>query len=143
MLNWFYNWLDPKILKIEAWVNRRVIENDKIDIDLDKVKIGEVRDNPMFRQPPNSGDYGPFISNLQGGEVIEFLAGPGEFEAFALLKLDEELWWRHRESGTTEDFRHPAFSTMQEFFEYATGDASKYWDCQLRTKALNSECDGE
>lgn len=139
MLNWFYNWLDPKILRIEAWVNRKVIEQDKIDVDLDKVPAGEVRDNPMFRQPPDSGEYGPFLTNLQGGEIIEFLAGPGELEAFALLKLDDEFWWRHRDSGTTEDFRHPAFTTMQEFFVYAIGDKEKYWTCQLRTKALQQD----
>ena len=140
MLNWFYNWLDPKILRVEAWVNKKVIEIDKMDIDLDKVKVGEVRDNPMFRQPPNSGDYGPFLTNLQGVDIKDFLVGPGELEAFALLQLNGELWWRHRESGTTEDFRHPAFSDMKAFFEYAIGDSGKYWDCVLRTKALEG-CD--
>lgn len=143
MFDWFYNWLDPKILKLERWVNKKVIEIDKIDIDLDKVKKSEVRENPMFRNPPDSGEYGPFITNLQGGLVVEYLSGPGELEAFALIQVsdgnDEHLWWRHRDAGTTEDFRHPAFSSMQEFFEYAINDSSKYWDCVLRTKAAQSE----
>jgi hypothetical protein len=137
MLNWFYNWLDPKILRLEKWVNVKVVEVDKLDIDLDKIKPGEVRENPMFRQPPNSGDYGPFLTNLQGAKIREYLVGPGEMEAFALFeKSDGEFWWRHREAGTTEDFRHPAFSDLKAFFEYATGDTEKYWACVLRTKAL-------
>ncbi len=137
MFDWFYNWLDPKILQLERWVNKKVVDIDKIDIDLDRVKKSEVRDNPMFRNPPNSGEYGPFIANLQGGEILEYLSGPGELEAFALLRCDDELWWRHRDAGTTEDFRHPAFSDMKHFFEYAIGDDSqKYWQCVLRTKAL-------
>lgn len=145
MFDWFYNWLDPKILKLERWVNKKVIEIDKIDIDLDKIKTGEVKENPMFRTPPDSGDHGPFITNLSGGEVVEYLSGPGELEAFALIRAsdgnDESLWWRHRDAGTTEDFRHPAFSNMQQFFEYAIGDSTKYWDCVLRTKAMQSETD--
>jgi hypothetical protein len=135
MFDWFYNWLDPKILKLERWVNKKVVEIDKIDIDLDKVKKLEVRENPMFRNPPDSGKNGPFITNLQGGEVVEYISGPGEMEAFALLRFDDELWWRHRDAGTTEDFRHPAFSDMKHFFEYAIGDVEKYWECVLRTKA--------
>lgn len=141
MFNWFYNWLDPKILRLEVWVNKKVIEFDKIDIDLDKVKIGEVRDNPMFRQPPESGDYGPYLTNLQGATLKEGLFGPGDMEAFALMDLDGELWWRHRDAGTTEDFRGAAFADMQAFFEYAIGDKDKYWDCVLRTKALSNEED--
>jgi hypothetical protein len=139
MINWFYNWLDPKILKLEKWVNNKVVELDKIDIDLDKIKVGEVRDNPMFRQPPNSGEYGPFLTNLQGAKVKEYLIGPGEMEAFALLDLNGELWWRHRDAGTTEDFRYPAFSDLKNFFEYATGNTEKFWACMLRTKAMLSE----
>jgi hypothetical protein len=135
-MNWFYNWLDPKILRLERWINNKVIERDKIDIDLDKIKPDEIRDNPMFRQPPNSGEYGPSLTNLQGAEVLDFLAGPGEMEAFALLDLNGELWWRHRDSGVTEDFRHPAFLTMKEFFVYAGNEPNKFWDCVLRTKAL-------
>lgn len=142
MMNWFYNWLDPKILRLERWVNTKVIERDKMDIDLDKIKKGEVRDNPMFRQPPSSGDHGPYLTNLQGAVTIEYLVGPGQLEAFALLKLDDALWWRHRDAGTTEDFKHAAFEDMKGFFEYAIGDADKYWSCALRTKAL-AECDGE
>lgn len=139
MMNWFYNWLDPKILRVEQWVNKKVIEPDKIDIDLDKVKKGEVRDNPMFRQPPNSGEYGPFLTNLQGATNLEQIVGPGELEAFALLNHEGKLWWRHRDAGTTEDFKHEAFENMQEFFTYAIGDSDKYWDCVLRTKALANE----
>lgn len=139
MLNWFYNWLDPKIMRVEAWVNRKVIERDKLDIDLDKIKKGEVRDNPMFRQPPNSGDHGPYLTNLQGAQILEFLVGPGPMQAFGLYDLDGEFWWRHRDGGTTEDFRHPAFQNMQEFFIYATGqDEDKYWGCVLRTKAMDN-----
>jgi hypothetical protein len=136
MINWFYNWLDPKILKLERWVNKKVIEPKLLDIDIDKVKVGEVRENPMFRQPPNSGDYGPFITNLQGAKMVEYMVGVGELEVFALLEFKGEFWWRHRDSGTTEDFRYPAFEDMKGFFEYAGGDPEKYWSCQLRTKAL-------
>ena len=141
MFNWFYNWLDPKILRLEVWVNKKVIEFDKIDIDLDKVGIGEVRDNPMFRQPPESGNYGPYITNLQGATLKEGLFGPGDMEAFALMDLDGELLWRHRDAGTTEDFRGPAFEDMKDFFVYAIGSVDKYWDCVLRTKALSNEED--
>ena len=137
MFDWFYNWLDPKILRLEQWVNLQVIEPGKIDIDLDQIKVGEVRGNPMFRQPPKSGDFGPFITNLQGGKNMEQLQGPGQMEAFALmLSKSGELWWRHRDAGTTEDFKHEAFENMKAFFEYAIGDTDKYWDCVLRTKAL-------
>ena len=141
MMDWFYNWLDPKILRVEKWVNMKVIEVDKIDLDLDKVKKGEVRDNPMFRQPPDTGDHGPFLTNLQDGDILEHLVGPGQVEAFALIEHQQtrdhapELWWRHRDAGTTEDFRHAAFADMKAFFEYTTGNGN-YWDCVLRTKAL-------
>ena len=138
MMRWFYNWLDPKILRLEKWVNAKVIELDKIDIDLDKIKVGEVRDNPMFRQPPNSGDHGPYLTNLQGGVVLDYLQGPGEMECFALIDHDDSLWWRHRDAGTTEDFRHEAFETMKDFFAYASDD-NKYWDCVLRTKAMSED----
>ena len=147
MMNWFYNWLDPKILRIEQWVNKKVIEIDKIDIDLDKIKVGEIRDNPMFRQPPGSGDYGPYLTNLQGAEPMEHLVGPGELEAFVLFKhrpypgAAPQLWWRHRDAGATEDFKGEAFETMKDFFAYAIGDDDKYWSCVLRTKALTN-CDG-
>jgi hypothetical protein len=139
MMNWFYNWLDPKILRVEAWVNQKVIEPDKIDIDLDKVKKGEVRENNMFRQPPDSGKNGPFIVNLQGADTVEFMYGPGKMEVFALLKHNGQLWWRHRDAGTTEDFKHPAFKDMEKFFLFVVGDKDKYWDCVLRTKALVNE----
>jgi hypothetical protein len=139
MFDWFYNWLDPKILKLEKWVNTKVIEENKLDIDLDRVKKNEVRENPMFRNPPDSGVYGPFITNLQGAHILEYLHGPGEMEAFGLYDNDGEKWWRHRDAGTTEDFRHPAFTDMKAFFLYATGDLEKYWECVLRTKALTSD----
>lgn len=139
MMNWFYNWLDPKILRLEKWVNQKVIEPDKIDIDLDKVKKGEIRDNPMFRQPPNSGEHGPFITNLQGASVVEYIVGPGHMEAFVQFDFEGEIWWRHRDAGTTEDFRGEAFGNLKEFFSYANGDEDKYWDCVLRTKALLGE----
>lgn len=142
MLDWFYNWLDPKILRLEKWVNQKVVEPNKLDLDLDKIKKGEVRDNPMFRQPPKDGKYGPFITNLQGSEIVETLSGPGEMEAFGLLDCRGALWWRHREAGTTEDFKHEAFQDMKEFFGYVTGDESKYWACVLRTQALNGEACG-
>lgn len=141
MMNWFYNWLDPRILRIEAWVNKKVIEPDKLDIDLDKLKKGEVRDNPMFKQPPNSGENGPFLTNLQGAKIVDYLTGPGRMEAFALYDLDGTLWWRHRDAGTTEDFKEEAFESLQEFFYYATGDEDKYWDCVLRTKAITDGSD--
>ncbi len=139
MLNWFYNWLDPKILRLEKWVNRKVIDPKLIDIDLDKVKVGEVRDNNMFRQPPKDGSYGPFLVNLQGGEITEYMVGPSEFEAFAQILYKDEIWWRHRDGGTTEDFRGAAFEDLKEFFEYCHGSTDKYWDCQLRTKALKED----
>lgn len=135
MLNWFYNWLDPKILRLEKWVNHQIIQPDKIDIDLDKIKKGEVRDNPMYRQPPSTGEFGPFITNLQGGTTLEFLLGADEMEAFAMVNHDDALWWRHRHAGTTSDFKHPAFENMQEFFMYIHGDESEYWTCMLKTKA--------
>ena len=136
MLNWFYNWIDPKILRLEKWVNHKVIQPELIDIDLDKVGKDEVRDNNMFRQPPKDGSYGPFLTNLQDGTVLEYMVGINEFEAFAKIECRGESWWRHRDGGTTEDFREPAFDDMQEFFTYAHGDSEKYWECQLRTKAL-------
>jgi len=142
MMNWFYNWLDPKILRLEKWVNHKVIEIDKIDLDLDKIKPGEVRDNPMFRQPPNSGEHGPFITNLQGATPLDYLIGPGHMEAFVKFDHDGAIWWRHRDAGTTEDFRGEAFADLKTFFTYAIGDDDKYWDCVLRTKAMENEDDG-
>jgi hypothetical protein len=140
MMNWFYNWLDPKILRVEKWINLKVIERDKMDIDLDKVKKGEVRDNPMFRQPPNSGEFGPFLTNLEGADALEYLVGPGHMEAFIKFNHEGEIWWRHRDAGTTEDFKGDAFPDLKTFFSYAIGEGDKYWDCVLRTRALE---DGE
>ena len=141
MFNFFWNWLDPKILRVEAWTNRKVIEWDKIDVDLDRVKKGEVRENDMFRKPiPNDdgGKYGPFLANITGGQVVHYLQGPGAVEAFALIEHDDSLWWRHRDAGTTEDFRHGAFTDMKEFFEYAHGSDNNYWEHVLRTQALKA-----
>lgn len=139
MLNWFYNWLDPKILRLEKWVNKKVVTRELIDIDLDKVKKGEVRENNMFRQPPKDGAFGPFLANLQGGEVTEYLIGIHDMEAFIKIAHEGDNWWRHRDGGTTEDFTEEAFGDMKEFFTYCHGDADKYWDCQLRTKALDED----
>lgn len=137
MLNWFWNWLDPKILKLEVWVNKKVIQPEYIDIDLDKVKKGELRPNNMFRQPPNSGEYGPYVMNLTGASTVELLYGPNPLEAFALMDHNGEMVWRHRDAGSTEDFQHPAFDDMKEFFHYVQGgDDSKYWECVLKTKAM-------
>lgn len=139
MLNWFYNWIDPKILRLEKWVNHRVIDEELIDIDLDKIKKGEVRENNMFRQPPKDGSFGPFLTNLQGGLVSEYMVGLNEFEAFAKIECRGELWWRHRDGGTTEDFKAEAFDSMKDFFGYVHGSSEKYWECQLRTKALKED----
>ena len=139
MLNWFYNWIDPKILRLEKWVNKKVVTPELIDIDLDKVKKGEERDNNMFRQPPKDGSFGPFLANLQGAEVVEFMYGVGEMEAFVKFNHETGIWWRHRDGGTTEDYKEQAFDNLKAFFEYCHGDSEKYWECQLRTKALLDE----
>lgn len=138
MLNWFYNWLDPKILRLEKWVNKKVVQENLLDVDLDKVKVGEVRENNMFRQPPKDGSFGPFLTNLQGGRVLEHMFGSNDFEAFVKISCRGELWWRHRDAGTTEDFKIEAFSNMREFFEYCHGN-DKYWECKLRTEALKAD----
>lgn len=143
MLNWFYNWLDPKILRLEKWVNRKVVQRDLIDIDLDKVEPGEVRENNMFRQPPKDGTHGPFLTNLQGGEVTEYMIGLNDLEAFIKIEHHSGTWWRHRDGGTTEDFKVEAFGDLKEFFEYCHGSSEKYWDCQLRTKALEDGSETE
>ena len=49
------------------------------------------------------------------------------------------MWWRHRDGGSTEDYKVSAFDSMKEFFEYVHGGSDKYWDCQLRTKALEKK----
>lgn len=139
MLEWFYSWLDPKILRLEKWVNQKVVTRELIDIDLDKAKKGEVTQSPnMFRNPPSDGAHGPFIANLTGGEVLEYMHGTSVFEAFALISHDNAKWWRHRDGGTTSDFKEEAFSTMQEFFHYIHGDNDLYWECQLRSKAMDN-----
>ena len=141
-IDWFYRWLDPKILRIEAWANKKVVQPELIDIDLDKVSKGEVRKNEMYRHPAKNGDHGPFITNLTGGKVVESLQGISEFEAFAFLTLDGTGWWRHRDGGETADFKEEAFKDMKEFFNYVHGDNDKYWSCVLKTKALRND-DGQ
>jgi len=143
MFDFFWNWLDPKILRMECWVNRRVVEPDKMDIDLDKVKKGEVRKNDMFHKtvPGRDGQeiYGPFLTNLTGAELVGYLRGPGVVEAFSLYLKDGQHWWRHRVDGTTEDFMLHAFHDMEEFFTYAHADTDLYWECVLRTQAMLGE----
>lgn len=127
---------------MENWVNIKVIDPDKVDIDLDKLKKGEVRENNMFRKPIPGSDgsvYGPFITNLSGAELMGYLQGPDHTEAFCLLKKEDKLWWRHRIAGSTEDFMGPAFRDMEEFFSYVNGDKEKFWECALRTQAILSE----
>ncbi len=142
MFNMFFNWLDPKILNMEKWVNEKVIEPDKLDVDLDKVKKGEVRETEMFNRtiPSKEGhqEVGPFITNLQGSDLMALVFGPGEVEAFALYDRGTELWWRHRDGGTTHDFRVSAFDDMQEFVAFVDADIN-YWECVLRTEARMSE----
>ena len=143
MFNFFWTWLDPKILTMEKWVNVKAISVAYIDIDLDKVKKGEVRNNDMFRRvnltPSEEKDeqvYGPFLTNLIVATTLGYLRGPGTIEAFGLLDQNGELWWRHRIDGATEDFKVGAFSDMEEFFTYAHADTGLYWECVLRTQAL-------
>lgn len=138
MLDWFYRWLDPKILRLETWVNKKVVSPDLIDVDLDKIKRGEIRDNTVYRLPPKDGSLGPFVTNLQGAKLVEFVYGTTDFEAFVKFDHDGEFWWRHRDGGTTEDFKEEAFETLQEFFEYIHGDTAKYWECVLKTKAYRN-----
>jgi len=138
MFNFFWNWLDPKILRMENWVNAQVVQADKLDIDLDKVKKSEVRSNNMFRKPipgPNGDTYGPFLANLAGARLLGYVQGPGHVEAFGLFIKGGELWWRHRDAGVTEDFLVAAFSDLEEFFMYVHSDKSTWWDCVLRTEA--------
>ena len=140
MFNFFFNWLDPKILNMERWINKKVVEPDKMDTDLDKVKKGEVRKNDMFSKSiVGSPDekYGPFITNMTGAKLISFVFGPGETEAFGLYDVDGLLWWRHRDAGSTQDFNGLAFSNMQEFMAYVNTD-TEFWACVLRTQALMS-----
>ncbi len=145
MFNFFFNWLDPKILNMERWINKKVIEPDKMDTDLDKVKKGEVRKNDMFNKSVvGSPDekYGPFITNMTGAKLISFVYGPGSTEAFSLHSVEGTLWWRHRDAGSTQDFAGPAFDDMREFMAYINIDI-KFWDCVLRTQALLDEYKGK
>ena len=89
MFDFFWNWLDPKILRMENWVNIQVVQPDKADIDLDKLSKGEVRENTMFRKPIPGTDgsvYGPFITNLCGAKLLGYLQGPDSTEMFCLLE---------------------------------------------------------
>lgn len=144
MFNFFFNWLDPKIMRMEKWVNQKVIEPDKLDIDLDKVKKGEVRDTEMFNRtlppskPTGGTKLGPYIVNLQNADLLSIMFGPGKVEAFALYKHSSGLWWRHRDGGVTHDFRVMAFDDMQEFVTFIDADIN-YWECVLRTEARMSE----
>ena len=143
MFNWFFNWLDPKILNMERWVNRKVLEPDKIDIDLDRVKKGEHKEIEMYFRGSSHIDsmdkkFGPFVANLEGAELLSFIFGPGEIEAFSLLNLDGKLWWRHRDAGVTHDFRVMAFDDMQEFTAFI-GMEIGFWECVLRSEAKLAE----
>jgi len=141
VFNFFFNWIDPKILRMEKWVNKKVIEPDKIDLDLDKIKKGEVRKTDMYSKPnPANFDekHGPFITNLTGADLIGFLLGPGEIEAYSLLEKDNTLWWRHRDAGVTQDFKMVAFNSMQEFVGYVDENVN-FWECALRTEAFLSD----
>lgn len=139
MFNWFFNWLDPKILNMEKWVNAKVIESDKLDIDLDKVKKGGVNTTEMYYRSNLSSSslddkHGPFIVNMEGAKPLSVLYGPGETEVFALMDFAGALWWRHRDGGTTHDFRGAAFADMQEFTEFVGLDAN-FWETVLRSEA--------
>ena len=144
MFNWFFNWLDPKILGMERWVNRKVLEPDKIDIDLDRVKKGEHREIEMYFRSSSpfthnlDKDNGPFVANLEGAQLLSFIFGPGEIEAFSLLDLNGHLWWRHRDGGVTHDFRVMAFDDMQEFTAFIGMDTG-FWECVLRSEAKLAE----
>ena len=144
MFNFFFNWLDPKIMRMEKWVNQKVIEPDKLDIDLDKVKKGEIRQTEMFNRTlatskdPNDSKLGPFIANLGNSKLLSIMFGPGEVEAFALYEHSTGLWWRHREGGVTHDFRGAAFDDMQEFVAFIDTNIN-FWECVLRTEARMSE----
>lgn len=142
MFNWFFNWLDPKILNMEKWVNVKVAQPAMLDIDLDKVKKTEVRPTEMFNKsiPTKEGceAVGPFIVNLQNAKLMSLVFGPGEVEAFGLYEHKDQLWWRHRDGGTTHDFRVAAFDDMQEFVAFIDDDIN-FWECVLRTEARLSE----
>ncbi len=142
MFDFFWNWLDPKILKMERWVNLQVITPDKIDIDLDKVSKSETRGDIGHVKPHGTpiikGEYGPFITNLVGESLMGYLLGADKTECFALFQKGDSLWWRHRYNGATEDYKMAAFSDMQEFFLYVYDEPKLYWECVLRTQAVLS-----
>lgn len=127
---------------MEKWVNRKVVEPDKLDIDLDKVKKGEVRDTEMFNKTlPHTngkGTLGPFIVNLENADLLSLVFGPGDVEAFALYQQDHKLWWRHRDGGVTHDFQLAAFDDMQEFMAFIDVDIN-FWECVLRSEARACE----
>ena len=127
---------------MEKWVNMKVSQPEMLDIDLDKVKKDEIRETEMFnRSIPTKEGYqpvGPFIINMQNAKLMSLMFGPGEVEAFGLYEHKEELWWRHRDGGTTHDFRVAAFDDMQEFVAFIDDDIN-FWDCVLPTEARLSE----
>lgn len=137
MFDWFFNWLDPKILNMERWVNHKVVEPDKLDIDLDKVKKGCVSKSVFFTDPVKGREEtGPMIANIQGARLIGYLTGINTAEAFGLFLHNGSLLWRHRDAGTTQDYTFAAFDGMNEFFLHVHNEQSLYWDCCLRTAAL-------
>lgn len=127
-------------------MNCKVVEPDKLDIDLDKIKKGGVRDVEMFNRlsKKDSEDMklGPFIVNLEDADLVSLMYGPGEMEAFALYEHGHDLWWRHREGAMTHDFRVAAFGDMQEFVAFID-DSINYWECVLRTEARISGFKGK
>ena len=127
---------------MEKWVNVKVSQPDMLDIDLDKVKKDEIRETEMFNRsiPTKEGHQavGPFIVNLQNAKLMSLMFGPGEVEAFGLYEHKGSLWWRHRDGGTTHDFRVAAFDDMQEFVAFIDSDVN-FWECVLRTEARLSE----
>lgn len=125
-------------------MNRKVVEPNRLDIDLDALKKGEVRETEMFnRKMPDKcgGILGPFVVNLQNAALVSLMFGPGEVEAFALYEHENALWWRHRDGGSTHDFRVAAFDDMQEFVAFIDNSIN-YWECVLRSEARISEFKG-
>lgn len=141
MFDWFFNRLDPKILKMEEWVNRQVVQPDKIDIDLDNVAVNEIRPNDRFRTSfkdhPLGNNMGPFLVNAHGAKLLGYLKGEGNAEAFALLSIRDHIYWRHRDAGATEDFLAPAFIDMEDFHTYIYPNKD-YWQLVLRTQAYTA-----
>lgn len=143
MFDFFWNWLDPKILKMERWVNLQVVTPDKIDIDLDKIGRDEIRGDIGYTRSPQSRgikeEHGPFLTNLTGAKLLGYLLGDDQTEVFVLFQKGDNLWWRHRINGATQDYKMPAFTDMQAFFLFVYDEEPKlYWECVLRTQAVLS-----